>query len=82
MYGRNHDFCLRSIIVKLWSKDFVIQTLKKKKKLNGSDFMKWVSVLMAFAKSCADYCGWLSESFAVEESVKAALFHHCPLFLQ
>ena len=32
--------------------------------------MKWVSVLMADAKSCVAYCGWLSEYFAVEAGIR------------
>ena len=36
----------------------------------GSDFVKWVSVLMADAKSCVAYCGWLSEYFAVEAGIR------------
>ena len=36
------------------SKDFMIHTLKKRG--FGPDFVKWVSVLMADAKSCVAYC--------------------------
>ena len=36
----------------------------------GPDFVKWVSVLMADAKSCVAYCGWISEYFAVEAGVR------------
>ena len=64
MYGRNQDFCLRSIIVKL------LTEYQKRKKGFGPDFVKWVSVLMADAKSCAAYCGWLSEYFAVEAGIR------------
>ena len=41
------------------SKDLMIQTFKN----FGfeSDFVKWVSVLKADARSCVAYCGWLSE---------------------
>ena len=36
----------------------------------GPDFVKWVNVLMADAKSCVAYCGWLSEYFAVEAGIR------------
>ena len=36
----------------------------------GPDFVKWVSVLIADAKSCVAYCGWLSEYFAVEAEIR------------
>ena len=36
----------------------------------GLDFVKWVSVLMADAKSCVAYCGWLSEYFAAEAGIR------------
>ena len=51
------------------SKDFIIHTLKKKNGF-GPDVVKWVSVLMADAKSCVAYCGWLSEYFAVEAGIR------------
>ena len=50
------------------SKDFMIHTFEKIG--FGSDFVKWVSVLMADAKSCVAYCGWLSEYFAVEAGIR------------
>ena len=56
------------------SKDFMIHTLKKNG--FGPDFVKWVSVLMADAKSCVAYCGWLSEYFAVEAGIRQG----CPFF--
>ena len=40
------------------SKDFLIQMLKNFG--FGPDFVKWVSVLMADAKSCVACCDWLS----------------------
>ena len=36
----------------------------------GPDFVKWVSVLMADAKNCVAYCGWISEYFAVEVGIR------------
>ena len=36
----------------------------------GPDFVKWVSVLMADAKSCVAYCGWISEYFAAEGGIR------------
>ena len=50
------------------SKDFMVQTFKKFG--FGPDFVKWVSVLMADAKSCIAYCGWISEYFAVEAGIR------------
>ena len=50
------------------SKDFMIQTLKTFE--FGPDFVKWVSVLMAEAKSYVAYCGWLSKYFAVEAGIR------------
>ena len=50
------------------SKDFMIHTFKKNG--FGPDFVKWVSVFMADAKSCVVYCGWLSEYFAVEAGIR------------
>ena len=50
------------------SKDFMIHTFKKIG--FGPDFVKWVSVLMADAKSCVAYCGWLSKYFAVEAGIR------------
>ena len=32
--------------------------------------MKWVSVLMADAKSCVAYCDWLSQYFPVEAGIR------------
>ena len=57
-----------------------IRSKKKKKKINkkgsGSYFVKWVSVLMADAKSCVAYCGWLFEYFQVEAGIRqGCLFH-------
>ena len=36
----------------------------------GPDFVKWVSALIADAKSCVAYCGWLSEYFAVGAEIR------------
>ena len=45
--------------------------------------MKWVSVLMADAKSCVAYCDWLSEYFAVEAGIRqVCLFSPLALFLR
>ena len=56
------------------SKDFMVQTLKTFG--FGPDFVKWVSVLMAEAKSYVAYCGWLSKYFAVEAGIRQG----CPFF--
>ena len=44
--------------------------IRLKKKGFGPDFVKWVSILMADAKSCVAYCGWLYEHFAVEAGIR------------
>ena len=50
------------------SKDFMVQTFKRFG--FGPDFVKWVSVLMADAKSCVAYCEWISEYFAIEAGIR------------
>ena len=50
------------------SKGFMIHTFKKIG--FGHDFVKWVSVLIADAKSCVTYCGWVSEYFAVGAGIR------------
>ena len=71
MYGRDQDFCLRSIIVKHLTEYQNILWYKRSKNLDfGPDFVKWVSVPMADAKSCVAYCGWISEYFAVEAGIR------------
>lgn len=36
----------------------------------GTDFVKWVDVLMKDTKSCVSYCGWLSDFFAVDSGIR------------
>ena len=50
------------------SKDFMIHTFNKFG--FGPVFEKWVSVLMADAKSFVACCGWISEYFAVEARIR------------
>ena len=45
----------------------------------GSDFVKWVCVLMADAKSCVAYCGWLFEYFQVEAGIRQGCLFHTSL---
>ena len=79
MYGRNQDFCLRLIIVKLLTEYQTYVQKKKKKRGSGSYFVKWVSVLMADAKSCVAYCGWLFEYFQVEAGIRQGCLFHTSL---
>jgi exonuclease III len=50
------------------SKDFMIEAFKKFG--FGSDFLRWVKILMTSAKSCINYCGWLSEFFEVNSGIR------------
>ena len=59
------------------SKDFMIHTFKIIG--FGPDFLKWVSVLMADAKSCVAYCGWLFEYFQVEAGIRQGCLFHTSL---
>ena len=53
MYGRNQDFCLRLVIVKLLTEyQRILGYISSKQFGFGPDFVKWVSVLMADTKSC------------------------------
>ena len=61
------------------SKDFMIRTFKTFG--FGLDFVRCVSVLIADAKSCVAYCGWLSEYFAIEAGIRQGC-PFSPLFLQ
>ena len=45
----------------------------------GSYFVKWVCVLMADAKSCVAYCGWLFEYFQVEAGIRQGCLFHTSL---
>ena len=78
MYDRNQDFCLRLIIVKLLTEyQRILGYIRLKENGFGPDFVKWVSVVMADAKSCGAYCGWLSEYFAIEAGIRQG----CPFSL-
>lgn len=54
------------------SKEYMLQAFKSFGL--GEQFIKWVSVLMTNTVSCVNYCGWISETFAVDSGIR----HGCP----
>ena len=50
------------------SKEFMLEAFKKFG--FGEHFIKWVQVLMTSAKSCINYCGWLSDFFSVDAGIR------------
>jgi hypothetical protein len=50
------------------SKDYMIEAFKFFG--FGDTFLKWITVLMSNTTSCVNYCGWLSEPFAMESGIR------------